>query len=91
MKSGKGAGGDGGLQDDSTVPHDGEVGDGGCAHGEPCGPAGICCSANQECVNDWQCLPICENERCGENGAVCCDAGEICLDGEVCARDCASE
>ncbi len=39
-------------------------------------------------MDGFQCLPICANTRCGDNGSICCDAGEICLDGIVCAADC---
>jgi hypothetical protein len=63
-------------------------GDAGCDFGEPCGPYDQCCAQNEECVNDWQCLPICENVRCGENSETCCNPGEICLDGVDCAADC---
>ncbi len=53
-----------------------------------CGVSGICCEADQECVNDFQCLPICENERCGDNGTTCCNADQVCLNGQDCAADC---
>jgi predicted small lipoprotein YifL len=50
---------------------------------------GACCDATtQECVNDMQCLPICENIRCGENMVDCCLPDQICLDGVVCAAQC---
>jgi FG-GAP repeat len=49
---------------------------------------GICCDATDECVNDMQCLPVCENIRCGENLVDCCLTDQICLDGVVCAADC---
>jgi len=64
--------------------------DGGaeCQFGDPCGPAGVCCEEDEECVNDWQCLPECENVRCGRNSEICCESGEICLDGVDCAADC---
>ena len=55
-----------------------------CDFGDPCGPYQDCCEQSEECVNDWQCLPICSNERCGENLADCCAAAEICLDGLDC-------
>ena len=77
---------DAGLPDSGSV-WDGEVSkDGGCE--DPCGPMERCCEEGEECVNDWQCLPICENLRCGENSETCCGEGEICLDGVDCAADC---
>lgn len=47
-----------------------------------------CCGETEECVALFQCLPICENERCGDDDSICCDAGEVCLDGVVCAAAC---
>ncbi|NIS31307.1 MAG: hypothetical protein GWN07_13290, partial [Actinobacteria bacterium] len=70
---------------------DGGGTDGGsCDPADECGRDG-CCGAGEECVEGYQCLPICENARCGDNGSVCCAAGEVCLDGVVCAADCAAE
>lgn len=51
----------------------------------------MCCGDAEECVDGFQCLPVCETTRCGDNGILCCDAGDICLDGVVCAADCAAE
>lgn len=60
----------------------------GCEYGDPCGPLGACCPADEVCVNDWLCLPQCETERCGENLQDCCGTDEICLDGIRCVADC---
>jgi len=79
---GVGAGGAGGQTSG------GGGGDTGCDSGAPCGLSQECCAAAEECVNDYQCLPKCDNTRCGDNQTECCDAGEQCLDGLVCARDC---
>ncbi len=95
MSTGCGSDSGGGDDHDGSVEIDGSTDDGGdddadegCLYGEPCGPAGVCCEEGEECVNDWQCLPICENVRCGRNLEDCCDPGEICLDGVDCAADC---
>jgi CARDB len=63
---------------------------GGACPSDLCGFEQACCSDDQECVNDYQCLPTCDNTRCGDNLSVCCDAGEVCLDGTTCAADCAA-
>ena len=67
---------------------DGAGGNSNCDADKICGVNNICCSAEQECVNDYQCLPTCEGERCGDNLTVCCGGGEICFDGVLCAADC---
>ncbi|MEQ9323103.1 MAG: CARDB domain-containing protein [Polyangiaceae bacterium] len=77
---GAGPGGSGGQ---------GGGGAGGCE--APCGFEQICCADGEECVNNYQCLPACENERCGDNLSTCCDAGQICLDGTTCAASCLPE
>lgn len=84
-KTGAGDGGPGDAGDATGL--DGGT-DAGCPSGILCGSFDLCCEAGQECVNDFQCLAVCENERCGDNLSVCCDAGQACLDGVVCAADC---
>jgi hypothetical protein len=66
------------------------VPDGGitsCPEEERCGGR-VCCADGEECVDDFLCAPICENERCGDNRLECCAPGQICLDGVVCAASC---
>ncbi len=47
-----------------------------------CGTPAVCCSTDEECVED-QCLPICESGvRCGDDLADCCDEGQVCMAGE---------
>ncbi|MEM6789064.1 MAG: hypothetical protein AAF928_03960 [Myxococcota bacterium] len=53
-----------------------------------CGASRACCAEGEECVNDFQCLPSCAAERCGDNGTICCNPGEVCLNGQDCAADC---
>ncbi|MFK7998401.1 MAG: FG-GAP-like repeat-containing protein [Polyangiales bacterium] len=80
-----------------VVPMDAAIPDAGpprtdaglCQEENLCGA--MCCNDGEECVDGFQCLPICETTRCGDNGILCCDAGDICLDGVVCAADCAPE
>ncbi|MFH2005680.1 MAG: hypothetical protein ABI333_03725, partial [bacterium] len=82
-------GGDGGAGDGGDATQlDGGGTDAGCSSGILCGPFELCCEAGQECVNEFQCLETCENERCGDNLTVCCEAGQECLDGVVCAEEC---
>ncbi len=93
LLAGPGCGDDsGGLSNDGSVSdaQDATGLDGGdtCPSNILCGPYEFCCEEGQECVNDFQCLPICEFERCGDNLEECCAAGQQCLDGVVCARDC---
>ncbi|MFH2006809.1 MAG: CARDB domain-containing protein [bacterium] len=80
--------GDSGTTLDASVVDAGGGPDAGCPTGDPCGPLNLCCGAGEECVNDWQCLPDCDNVRCGENSETCCDVGDICLDGVDCAVNC---
>ena len=75
---------DGGVED-------GGVEDGGACSAEQLCLGNICCGEGEECVEGFACAPVCENERCGDNGLTCCDAGEVCLDGVVCAADCGSD
>lgn len=69
----------------------GGTGGSACPVGDPCGFEQVCCAEGDECVNDYQCLPVCDNERCGDNLSVCCAAGQICLEGTVCAADCPTD
>ena len=80
-----GSAGDGGSPDASGVDL-GPV----CPVARVCSGA-VCCAETEECVAGFQCLPICANERCGDNDSICCDAGEVCLDGVVCAAACAAD
>jgi len=81
-------GGDGGVGDAGDATGlDGQV-DAGCPSGILCGAYNLCCEVGQECVNDFQCLPVCDNERCGDNLTECCEPGQACLDGVVCAAAC---
>ena len=62
---------------------------GACPNGDgPCGPSAVCCDWGGECVNDMQCLPVCETVRCGDNLVDCCPSPQTCLDGVSCAADC---
>lgn len=62
-------------------------GEDGCPEERTCGLDG-CCAATEECVNGYQCLPVCENERCGDNLTLCCEAAEECLAGALCVAAC---
>jgi CARDB len=85
---------------DSECPVENQCGTNCCTTGEECflGTClptcetercrGVCCESNEECVNSLECLPICDNTRCGENLTTCCDADKICLDGIDCAVEC---
>lgn len=74
---------------DAATPDAGGMDAGLCRDENICGA--MCCVDGEECVDGFQCLPVCETTRCGDNGILCCDAGDICLDGVVCAADCAAE
>ncbi|HJK97835.1 MAG TPA: VCBS repeat-containing protein [Polyangiaceae bacterium LLY-WYZ-14_1] len=56
-----------------------------------CSNGRICCGEGEECVDGFQCLPVCETVRCGDNGTLCCGDAQVCLDGVVCAADCPAE
>ena len=75
--------GDAGRVDGGEVLVDGAM----CTAERLCS-GGRCCPETDECVAGFQCLPICENTRCGDDESICCDAGQICLDGVVCAAMC---
>ncbi len=68
----------------------GEPDGGMCEPSRSCRGGTICCSEGEECV-EFQCAPVCPNERCGDNQLTCCAAGQICLDGVVCAASCAED
>ncbi len=65
----------------------GGTGGDGCPTEQQCGLDG-CCAEGDECVNGYQCLPVCANERCGDNLATCCGADEVCLAGSLCVAAC---
>lgn len=78
---------DSGVADDAGEGEDATV----CAPEDLCGPFDQCCEQGEECVNDWQCLPLCATVRCGANLEDCCDAGQICPDGVSCVADCGAD
>ena len=81
--SSSGTSGSSGTADsETTVVVDGSGTTGDLCDTILCG--GVCCEAEQECVNE-QCLEACESEiRCGANQEICCDADQVCL-AESCA------
>ena len=79
---------DGGARPDGAVPDGGVV---ACEVENECGGGRLCCTEGEECVDDFACSPVCENERCGDNRLTCCAAGQVCLDGVVCAASCAED
>lgn len=83
--------GDGGIGDAMMRDGGGGNTDAGPCDSERCGPAAQCCGADEECVDDFLCAPLCDGTRCGDNGLTCCGAGQQCLDGVVCAAACEAE
>jgi len=70
---------------------DGGTGDGAVDQCEPaqrCRFDRLCCEAGEECVDGLFCHPVCANERCGDNGEICCGDDQICLEEVVCAARC---
>lgn len=59
-----------------------------CPEESRCAAGRLCCESGTECVDDFRCAPVCENERCGDNRLTCCAADQVCLDGVVCAAAC---
>ena len=59
-----GGGGSGGSGGGGGVGAEG--GEGSCPNDRQCG-LGDCCADEEECVNNYLCMPLCANERCGEN------------------------
>jgi hypothetical protein len=76
------------ASDAGAVP---DVDAGSCDDSQRCGSTGVCCAAEEECVDGVRCLPTCANERCGSSGVLCCDPEQGCLDGVVCAARCAAD
>lgn len=65
--------------DVSTSSADDTTGSDGPCTTVLCGPSGVCCDANEDCVAE-QCQPACDSGvRCGEAQDVCCDADQVCL------------
>ena len=72
-----GSGGSGGV----LIPDGGDSG--ACPSNILCGPSGVCCPVDSECV-EGACVAEClTGVRCGADGSTCCDAGEVCLS-QVC-------